>query len=136
MTPTRRRIIYAVLLTIAFAALVMAFLIHPEPTAPARDQVVVAVSPTENASEQRQTTVFAEVTTDYDGALTIDGHPIPDDQVDRLLTGNLRLAFTPGPGKEITKFRTGLVCARVDYWPLGQDRATTSRQYAWCFKLT
>jgi hypothetical protein len=135
MTRTRRRLIYAVLLAIAFTALVAAFLIHPDPSAPVRDKAIVAVSPDVGNTEPRQTTVFAELASDYEGALSINNREIPDDQVDRLQTGNNRLAFTPGPDKEFSALPAGRTCARVDFWPAGQTREAASRSYVWCFTL-
>lgn len=135
MTATRRRIIYVLLLGVAFAALVLAFLLTPEPDAPARPSEIVAVSPVENANEVRQATVYAELAGDVDAALIINNNEIPDDQLDRIVTGNLRVAFSPGEGKEYTRFPAGRNCARVEYWPRGQVRENTSKSYAWCFTL-
>jgi hypothetical protein len=135
MTATRRRIIYALLLAVAFAALVSAFLLTPEPDPPDRPVDVLAVSPEENANEVRQATVFAELGGDVDAALIINNKEIPDDQVDRLQTGNLRIAFVPGEGKEFERLPGGRTCARVEYWPRGQVRENTSKAYAWCFNL-
>lgn len=135
MTRTRRRIIYVLLLAVAFAALVTAFMIHPEPTKPVRDKAIIAVSPDEGETEPRQTTVFAELTADYEGVLSINAHEIPLDQIDRVSTGNNRVAFTPGPDKEFRALPAGRNCARVDFWPTGQTREAASRSYVWCFNL-
>lgn len=135
MTPTRRRVIYVLLLAVAATSFVMAALLTAEPEPPDRPADIVAVSPVENANDVRQTTVFAELAGDVDGALIIRNTEIPDDQVDRLQTGNLRLSFSPGEGKEFESFPAGKSCARVEYWPRGQQRETTSKAYAWCFTL-
>jgi hypothetical protein len=78
--------------------------------------------------------VFAELRPGFDGSLVIDGRAIPDDQLNRLSTGNTRLAFTPGTGKEFTQFRPGHVCAVLSYFPTGQSPAS-AHQYQWCFNL-
>lgn len=135
MTVTRRRIIYAVLLAVAFTALIAAFLLTPEPDPPDRPVDIVAVSPEENANEVRQVTVFAELSGDHEAALIINNAEIPADQVDLLQTGNLRIAFVPGEGKEFERLPAGRTCARVEYWPRGQVRETTAKAYAWCFNL-
>lgn len=135
MTKTRRRAIYTVLLGIAFACLIAAILLSADPEDVDRPEGVIAVSPVENASEVRQVSVFAEVSADYDAALIIDRVEIPQDQTDELLTGNRRVSFTPGEGKEFERFRSGRVCARVEYWPVEKQREETSRSYSWCFTL-
>jgi hypothetical protein len=133
---TPRRIVYAAMLTVAAVAFVAAFLIHPEPTKPARPPGVVAVSPAEGAKDVRQTTVSAELAAGYDGELTdIAGRVIPKDQVDRLQTGGLRLSFTPGPDKAFTSLPAGRVCATVRFWPQAEGEQT-AQNYSWCFQLT
>ncbi len=131
----RRFAIYGVLLVIAFAALIGAIVSTGDPEEVVRPDDVIAVSPIENANEVRQATVFAEVTATHDAVLNINGTEIPLDQMDRLQTGNLRVSFTPGDGKEFTRFPAGRNCARVDYWPVGQVRENTSKSYSWCFNL-
>ena len=135
MTKTRRRVIYVFALAVAAAAAVMAFLLTPEPEAPSRPDEIVAVSPAENASEVRQVTVFAEVAGNHDTALVINGTEIPDDQLDRIQTGAMRVTFVPGEDKEFERFPAGRNCARIEWWPRGQDRVNTSKAYAWCFTL-
>lgn len=135
MTRTRRRVVYGVLLTIAFGCLIAAILLSADPEDIQRPTGVVAVSPVENATEVRQATIFAEVDADYEAVLFINRTEIPKDQLDFLQTGNLRVSYTPGQDKEFERFPSGRNCARVVFWPIGQDRATTSRDYGWCFTL-
>jgi hypothetical protein len=132
---TRRRIVYTVVLAGAAVALVAAFTIHPDPVAVPRDPAVVAVSPKENDTDVRQTTISVDLATTYSGSLRFDGVTIPDDQVDRIQTGYNRISFTPGPGKEFRSLPAGRHCAAVTYWPTGQDPVNTSKTYAWCFNL-
>ncbi|HEV7887710.1 MAG TPA: hypothetical protein VGO92_09135 [Acidimicrobiales bacterium] len=134
LTRTRRRLLYGLALAVAAVAFVAAFLTAPDPAPPDRPPAVVAVSPSENTKEVRQTTVFAELAADFDGTLLLDGKPIPDDQVDQIQTGGNRVSFTPGPNKEFTSFTPGRHCAVVRYWPVseGEGSATT---YSWCYEL-
>jgi hypothetical protein len=131
---TRRRIVYTVLLTVAAVAFVAAFLIHPEPSTPDRPPAVVAVSPDEGATALRQSEIFAELGPDFDGELAFDGKPIPRDQLDVIHTGNVRIGFTPGPGKEFASFPVGRHCATVLYYPRAEGQASTT-SYGWCFEL-
>lgn len=135
MTKTRRQVIYVVALAVAFGALVTAFLSTPEPDKPHRPAEIVAVGPVENASDVRQASVFAEVDGAFEAALIINGTEIPKDQVDELRTGAVRYTFTPGQGMEFERFPPNRNCARIEYWPVGQERANTSKAYAWCFNL-
>jgi hypothetical protein len=131
---TRRRVVYTVLLTVAAVAFVAAFLIHPEPTTPDRPPAVVAVSPEEGATALRQSEIFAELGPDFAGELVFDGKAIPMDQLDVIQTGNVRLSFTPGAGKEFTAFPVGRHCATVMYYPRAEGPASTT-SYGWCFEL-
>jgi hypothetical protein len=125
MTSMRRRALYALLLSIAAVAAVMA---------PDRPVAVVAVSPVEGATEPRQTTLFAELDPTFSGELSFQGRAIPMDQLDIIQTGNVRLSFTPGPGKEFSAFPPGRNCAEVTFFPKAEGQASTST-YSWCFTL-
>jgi hypothetical protein len=134
MSPTRRRIIYAVALIAAGIAGVSAFLIRPEPTKPARPPAIVAVSPADGDSVLHQSEVFAEIDGAFDGELSINGHVIPKDQEERLQTGNTRIGFTPGNDKDFSSFPAGRNCAAIRYWPISEGEASSST-YSWCFNL-
>ena len=131
---TRRRAVYTVLLLLAAVLFVAAFMIHPEPTKENKPAAVVAVSPGNGDTEVRQTTLFAELGAEFDGELSFDGRSIPKDQLDVLQTGNVRLSFTPGPGKEFTAFPAGRHCASVSYFPRTEGSASLTN-YSWCFTL-
>jgi hypothetical protein len=134
MSPTRRRIIYAFALVAAGIAGVSAFLIRPEPTKPTRPPAIVAISPGEGDTDIRQTTVFAEIDSAFDGELSINGHVIPKDQETRIQTGNTRIGFTPGKDKDFSSFPAGRNCAAIRYWPISEGEASSST-YSWCFNL-
>jgi hypothetical protein len=139
MSPTRRtkrRVVYAVLLAIAFGCLIAAVLLSADPEDIDRPDGLIAVSPVENATEVRQATVFAEVSVAYKARLVINRVDIPDDQASELLTGNRRVSFTPGEGKEFKRFPSGRNCVRVVYWPAEeQETVDNTRDYGWCFTL-
>ena len=85
-------------------------------------------------SVERQTVVFAELQPGFDGNLAINGRVIPDDQIDKLSTGNVRISFTPGPGKEFSQFPPDRNCAVLSFWHTGQS-PSEGKQYSWCFNL-
>jgi hypothetical protein len=131
---TRRRVVSTALLLLALVLFVSAFRIHPEPTKEDRPPAVVAVSPGNGDTDVRQTTLFAELRAEFDGELSFDGQAIPKDQLDVIQTGNVRLSFTPGPGKAITSFAAGHRCATVSYFPRAEGAASITN-YSWCFTL-
>jgi len=131
---TPRRLLYTLALTVAAVALVVAFMGHPEPTKPSRPRAIVALSPGEGDTDIRQTEVFAELDPSFDGELVINGTVIPKDQEDRLQTGNVRIGYTPGKGKEIGSFPAGRNCAVIRYWPTSEGEASAT-SYSWCFNL-
>jgi hypothetical protein len=134
LTRLQRRLVYVAVLIVAGVLMVMAFMIHPEPTKPARPPALVAVSPGEGDTDIRQTTVFAELANGFDGELVIDGRVIPKDQEERLSTGNVRIGFTPGKDKEFSAFPAGHNNAEIRFWPVDEG-PHSSTSYSWSFNL-
>jgi hypothetical protein len=70
----------------------------------------------------------------YTGDLAIDGVTIPEDQIER--TEQLgTIVFRPGPGKELTRLRTGENTVVVTYWPRIQDRPDDPPRFSWRFRV-
>ena len=133
---TVRRIVLSVLLALSAVGFVAAFAMHHETAPPvSSDASVGTLYPKPGALVQRQTTVFFEVDASYQGSLSIDGHAIPDDQLERIPVGRTRIAYTPGPGKELPKLRPGRVCAIASFWLIGKSPAS-ARSLPWCFNLS
>ena len=133
---TRRRIVISLLLAVAFAALLASANAHHDakPAPPYPAPIASLYPRPATPSIERQTAVFAELKPGYDGRLEIDDRKIPDDQIQRLATGNMRLVFTPGEGREFTQFRPGLNHATVVYWRTGTD-PNSGTAYTWYFNL-
>lgn len=133
---TVRRVVVSLLLALSAVGFVVAFTMHHETAPPViSDGAVVTLYPKPGALVQRQTTVFYELDPSYQGTLSIDGHAIPDDQIERIAVGRTRIGYTPGPGKELARLPPGRVCAIASFWPLGQSPAT-ARSVPWCFNLS
>jgi hypothetical protein len=133
---TVRRVVISLLLCVAAGALYAGGHAHhdvrPGALYPA---AIAAVYPKPGTpSVERQTTVFAELRPGYDGDLAINSHHIPDDQMQKLSTGNTRLAFTPGPGKDLTSFPPDRNCVTLRYWHNGES-PESGNEYSWCFNL-
>jgi hypothetical protein len=69
----------------------------------------------------------------YTGVLVIDGVEIPEDQLDRVPELGI-ITFRPGPGKDITKLRTGENTAEVLYWLRTKDRPEHPARFGWSFR--
>ena len=132
---TLRRVVISLLLAVAVGGFVVAANLHVDaPTTPPRDRAITTVYPAPGALVERQTQVFYELDSSYDGVLQINGVEIPEDQVERLSVGQTRIGFTPGPGKEISRFPPSRNCATALFWHRDQTRAA-ARMYSWCFNL-
>jgi len=132
---TLRRVVTSLLLVVAAGGFVVAAHLHVDaPATPPRDQAIGVVYPGVGAFVERQTQVYYELDPSYDGVLQINGVEIPEDQVERLSVGQTRIGFTPGPGKEISRFPPSRNCATALFWHRDQTRAA-ARMYSWCFNL-
>ncbi len=112
----------------------VAFTEHDDsPNRRLRPQAIRAVSPLPASLQLRQTEIFVELAPQFRGALTVNGTPVPDDQLD-VIEGLNRYAFTPGEGKEIEELPPGRACAVVDYTSV--DPSAEGGTYRWCFNVS
>jgi hypothetical protein len=108
--------------------------------APERPSVVVDISPQENELVLGQSAVVVVLKPTYTAQLSIDGKPIPDDQLD-VKTDVFSLKFEPSPDHDIHRFAAGTHTATVEFW----TRTKTYEQakgdhllssYSWNFKVS
>lgn len=131
---TLPRVVMSVLLAFAVASMYVAFNEHDDsPNPRLRPQAIRAVSPLPASLQLRQTEIFVELAPPFRGALTVNGTPVPDDQLD-IIEGLNRYAFTPGEGKEIEALPPGRACAVVDY--TSADPSAPGGTYRWCFNVS
>lgn len=113
----------------------------------AADPAVVRQAPAPGTHVLRQSRVGAELLPGYDGQLTVDGRAIPEDQLDGAIgpdhpgydpelgvrpnTRN-QVFFTPGPGKEVERYRSGEVAVELRLWKIA-DGPETARTISWVF---
>ena len=93
---------------------------------------LLAVIPQEGDQAPRQGLVGVSLSPGWQPALTIDGVPIPNDQ---LSAGTRQLGeffFSPGEGLAVVEIRTGEVCAHVIAVPL-IDVKVDNIDYRWCW---
>ena len=132
---TRRRVVSSLLLAVAFAGIYTAFVMHDDtPNPKLRPAAVTAVSPEPASLQLRQTEIFVELATTYRGALSVNGIPIPDDQLD-VIDGLNRYSYTPGAGKEIDELPPGRTCAEVSFRQVTNESAEPG-VYRWCFNVS
>ena len=132
---TARRVVSSVLLAVAFAGLYMAFILHDDsPNPRLRPTAVRTVSPDPGTLQLRQTEIFAELEPAFRGTLTVNGTPIPDDQL-QVIEGLNRISFTPGEGRELDKLPPGRTCAVVRFEPIA-DPGAEPGSYRWCFNVS
>lgn len=131
-----RRLIFAALIAVAVAGLVIAVNNgRPSPSAlPGRDAAIEALIPTEGADVLRQSTVGIDLVDGYRARLIINNQTIPDDQIGGDTALSL-FTFTPGEGQALESLAGGQNCAIATYWRIvdGPERAQSIR---WCFRAT
>ena len=105
-----------------------------------RPEQVVDLSPREGETQIPQAPVEVDLRSEFTGQLTIDGHPIPQDQI----TGDPNLGqmiFTPGPNMDFRELPHGANSAVVEYWPKTIRDADHARakgllaSYSWSFHV-
>ena len=105
-----------------------------------RNPEIVTLEPNESDQLLPQGEVGAQLRAGLIGQLSIDGRPIPQDQI----TGDAGLGevlFDPGPGKDIQEFSKGGHTAVLEWWPntiatAEQARALHQfRSYTWSFNV-
>ena len=113
--------------------------------------VVISLTPNENAQALRQTQVGADLAVGYDGRLTINGVEIPEEDMvgardpSKVDPADLRqygirpnnrnqVYFKPGPGKVIESFEPGTVDIVLRYFKDGEPGEGTG-SIAWSIKV-
>jgi hypothetical protein len=83
----------------------------------------------------RQAEIGIDLAPGWTGELTINGIPIPDDQIRRNDPLN-QLFFTPGEGKDIERLDAGVVVVQASIWrPVDGETRDDARQVSWSFKV-
>lgn len=108
--------------------------------APERPTGIVQLSPQEDELVLAQSSVIVDLRPTYTAQLSLDGHLIPDDQVD-VQSNIFELSFQPTPDHDIHRFAPGTHTATVEYWPRTKtfEQAKAGRllsSYTWTFKVS
>jgi hypothetical protein len=108
--------------------------------APERPPAILQLTPQENEIALAQAAIIVDLRPTFTAQLTIDGNPIPDDQV-KIDPNLFELSFQPNAEHDIHQFSPGTHTATIEYWP----RAKTYEEakaghllsgYTWNFKVS
>lgn len=151
--PTRTKVIVAVVLTVAIAAIVLAYLTTAEGDGGAvsvtgadglqdtgtRDPSgVEALIPPRGAEILGQEVIGIDLVPGWTGELTLlPGNGVattlPEDEIE--VDGLNRIIFQPGPDKAIERL-SGDYCLVATIWDQVEGRERTQRVENWCFSAT
>jgi hypothetical protein len=107
---------------------------------PERPAAILEIYPQEGDDIIPQATVVIDLRENYVGQLSIDGHLIPQDQVEITHPNEFELSFEPTAGHDIHQFAPGPHNATIEYWPQNDtyEKAKSGRElgtYTWSFKV-
>jgi len=138
MPEGRYRLLLALLLVAALGAIYAGVRAtdtgHGDPVAvPGGSDIVERLIPQEGDEVIRQAELGIDLAPGYEGALVINGVPIPGEEL-RLVPEQNQVYFTPGDGKAVERLQAGPNCATAQVWKSSQGRGTADdRSYTWCF---
>ena len=137
---TRFKIIAAVLLAVAIAGFVGAYLTFAEGEddpvlrSGGQDEYVEALIPDRNSQVPQQSPVGIDLVTGWTGVLVVNGVEIPEDELN--VTQELGLVqFTPADGRAVEQLEGGQNCVTAIVWPLSEGRDRGARNVTWCFEV-
>jgi hypothetical protein len=136
---TRFKLVASAAVAVAVVLLIIAFSSlnngNKDPVLTAGDaQMVENLIPRRNSQVPQQSTVGIDLATGWTGVLQLNGVEIPQDQLQTTPQIGL-IQYTPGPGKEVEKFRTGQNCVTAVIWQISDGRGVADRNINWCFQV-
>lgn len=138
MSEIRYRLLIAALIVGAAAALYAAVRTtaapDPDPVAVSgRPDVVERLIPGEGDDVIRQAELGIDLAPGYEGALSLNGIPIPTEEL-RVVAEQNQVFFTPGEGKALERLDAGRNCATAVVWKSSRGRGTPNDlAFTWCF---
>jgi hypothetical protein len=141
LEPRNKVIIRRILITLVVLACIGGLVIAVNHTETGEPQVaesggvIEQLTPAPDSRVLRQTDISMDLSTGWTGTMVVDGHEIPEDQVDVNTALNL-VTFTPGPGKDIEQLQPGQNCVQPLVWRLGKETRTDAKSLqTWCFQV-
>jgi hypothetical protein len=116
------------------AGMAWAFSLAEEAPQPGDAAIERLTPPPASEAVPGQTPVIVDMAFNYAVKLTIDGTPIPAEQ---LLEepATAVFTFTPGPGKFTERFTNGQHIAQIVYWPKDGSETDNAEVYQWAFNV-
>jgi len=96
--------------------------------------IVELLAPPDGSNVLAQAQIEIDLTQRYDAHLSINGVPIPDEQLQKHPELN-QVLFTPGPGKVFEKLPSGQNCAQADVFRVDGTNEQVP-PVRWCFNVT
>ena len=108
--------------------------------APERPVGILQLSPQENELVLAQSSIVVDLRPSYTAQLSIDGRPIPDDQLS-VEPNVFELSFQPTPDHDIHRFAPGTHTVTLEYWPRTKTYEQAKQgqllsSYTWNFKVS
>lgn len=129
--PTSIKALIGAIFLAMIAATVIYFVNVPEDSASSVPGVIESVSPADGDKTLQNGQITVDLLTGWDGRLTVDQRPIPDDELIKVREQGI-IKFQPGKGKAIEYFPAGQNCVTITYWQVatGEEPSFTK---PWCF---
>lgn len=89
--------------------------------------------PTPGSKILQQDVIGIDLAPGYEGSLTLNGTPLPDDQITIIPQLN-QVTFKPGPTKVFEQLPEGENCLVATYW-LSATGPTVTTSRSWCFTV-
>ena len=129
--PLAVKILLAALLLVAAGGIFSANRLTNESTAVFGNGTIQQVTPNNNDKIPQQGQVGIKLATGYKATLTVNGIPVPDDQIDEIAAFN-QFLFQPGSGKVVEAWPAGQNCVTATYFQYATGPSQPST-YTWCF---
>jgi hypothetical protein len=135
---------YRALVAVAVAAALLAIVLGVRATqtgsqdpvsVSGRPEVIEHLIPGAGDEVVQQFQVGIDLAPGYEGALTINGVAIPDDEL-RIVKQQNQVFFQPGEGKVITELRAGPNCVEATVWRSALGRGADDESFQWCFEAS
>lgn len=104
-------------------------------TAVSRPDVVEQIIPRRDAEALQQTEIGIDLAAGYEGALILNGTPIPTGEL-RLVPEQNQVFFAPGPDRTFEVLPPGQNCVTAVVWKSEDGPSTADLRIDWCFDVT
>ncbi len=130
----QQRLVVAAMIIAAVGLIAVAYALADTDDTTTANPAFEVLIPAPAAEILAQDRVGVDLAPGYDAELTIDGIPIPADQLNRVDALN-EVTFQPGPDREFESWPGGPNCVEATYWLIAAGR-DDAESFVWCFEAT